>query len=280
MSRDPYDVAWYDEYLDRSPAATSSFSRGRSRSREYDPEWPRLYAREEERIRSALGDRVVRIEHAGLDVGARAAREAAHRHRARGARIRADEPSYVPDLEAAGYRVVIREPEWYEHRVFKGPDTNVNLHTFTAGCEEVDTMLLFRDHLRDERGGSGAVRAHEARARRVPVEVRAAVRRREDRRGSGDRGARQGRSSLRSSLRGDVGADASGHSGGVRFLAPIATAFLVAGLSACGGDSETARTLPTDVTVPDGDAAHTDRHAARDHGAGRDRNRGRAADRA
>ena len=32
----------------------------------------------------------------------------------------ADEPAYVPDLEAAGYVLRIREPEWFEHRLFKG----------------------------------------------------------------------------------------------------------------------------------------------------------------
>jgi GrpB-like predicted nucleotidyltransferase (UPF0157 family) len=37
---------------------------------------------------------------------------------------------------------------WFEHRVFKGPDTDVNLHVFTVGCPEVDQMLLFRDWLR------------------------------------------------------------------------------------------------------------------------------------
>jgi len=26
--------------------------------------------------------------------------------------------------EAAGYVLRIREPEWHEHRMFKGPDTN------------------------------------------------------------------------------------------------------------------------------------------------------------
>jgi GrpB-like predicted nucleotidyltransferase (UPF0157 family) len=30
-----------------------------------------------------------------------------------------DEEAYVPALEAAGYVLRIREPEWYEHRVFK-----------------------------------------------------------------------------------------------------------------------------------------------------------------
>jgi GrpB-like predicted nucleotidyltransferase (UPF0157 family) len=32
---------------------------------DYDPVWPRLYAREAARIRSALGERVVRLEHVG-----------------------------------------------------------------------------------------------------------------------------------------------------------------------------------------------------------------------
>ena len=42
----------------------------------------------------------------------------------------------------------IREPDWYEHRLFKGPDTNVNVHTFSDGCEEIERMLAFRDWLR------------------------------------------------------------------------------------------------------------------------------------
>src|SRR5436190_10147586 len=32
---------------------------------EYDPEWPRLYTREEARIREALGEHVRQVEHAG-----------------------------------------------------------------------------------------------------------------------------------------------------------------------------------------------------------------------
>ena len=114
---------------------------------EYDPEWPRLYEREEERIRSILGERVRRIEHVGstsvpglpakpvVDIILEVPDSS-------------DEPSYAADLEAAGYPLRIREPDWYEHRVFKGPDTNVNLHVFTEGCEEVDVMVRFRDHLR------------------------------------------------------------------------------------------------------------------------------------
>jgi len=60
----------------------------------------------------------------------------------------ADEPSYVPALEAAGYVLRIREPDWHQHRLFKGPDTNINLHVFTQGSEEARKHLTLRDWLR------------------------------------------------------------------------------------------------------------------------------------
>ena len=41
-----------------------------------------------------------------------------------------------------------REPEWFEHRLLNGPDTDVNVHVFSVGCSEIDRMLRFRDHLR------------------------------------------------------------------------------------------------------------------------------------
>ena len=60
----------------------------------------------------------------------------------------ADESSYVSVLEAAGYVLQIREPDWFEHRLFKGPDTDINLHVFSLGTSEIDRMLRFRDWLR------------------------------------------------------------------------------------------------------------------------------------
>jgi GrpB-like predicted nucleotidyltransferase (UPF0157 family) len=60
-----------------------------------------------------------------------------------------DEGAYVAAMEDAGYVLRIREPDWFEHRLFKGRDTDVNLHVFTAGCEEVGRMLRFRDRLRE-----------------------------------------------------------------------------------------------------------------------------------
>ena len=59
-----------------------------------------------------------------------------------------DEPAYVAPLESQGYALRIREPDWWEHRMLEGPDTDVHLHVFTLGCPEIERMLRFRDHLR------------------------------------------------------------------------------------------------------------------------------------
>ena len=116
---------------------------------DYDPAWPGLFAREAERIRAALGERVVLLEHTGsTSVPGLAAKPIIDMTLA--VPDSSDEESYAPALEAAGYVLRIREPDWHEHRVFKGPDTNVNLHVFSDGCPEIDRMLRFRDWLRTD----------------------------------------------------------------------------------------------------------------------------------
>ena len=60
----------------------------------------------------------------------------------------ADEPAYVPAMESAGYVLKIRERDWHQHRLFKGPDTDLNLHVYSFGCPEMDKMIMFRDWLR------------------------------------------------------------------------------------------------------------------------------------
>jgi len=75
----------------------------------------------------------------------------------------AKEAEYVPPLEGAGYKLHIREPGWYEHRMFKRPETDVNLHVFSAGSPEIDRMLAFRDWLRIDAGD----RELYARSKRV-----------------------------------------------------------------------------------------------------------------
>lgn len=114
---------------------------------DYDPAWPALFEREAARIRGALGNRALQVEHVGSTAVPRLAAKP----------IvdvllvvpdSADEAAYCPPLVDAGYVLRIREPDWYEHRLFKGPDTDVNLHVFSAGCPEIERHLLFRDWLR------------------------------------------------------------------------------------------------------------------------------------
>ncbi|HSK56085.1 MAG TPA: GrpB family protein [Jiangellales bacterium] len=69
-----------------------------------------------------------------------------------GVRDPADESTYVPELEARGYRLHIREPEWHEHRLLVRTDPAVQVHVFAAGSSEIDRMVVFRDHLRREVG--------------------------------------------------------------------------------------------------------------------------------
>ncbi|HEX2304400.1 MAG TPA: GrpB family protein [Gaiella sp.] len=145
--RDPDDVAAYDRELAEVTIGGPRPLLAPIEIRDYDSDWPRLYEQEEERIRSVLGAKVIRIEHVGstsvpglpakplIDIVLEVADSA-------------DEAAYVPAMESAGYVLRIREPDWFEHRVLKGPDTDVNVHVFTAGCEEVDRMLRFRDWLR------------------------------------------------------------------------------------------------------------------------------------
>src|ERR1019366_3390098 len=117
--------------------------------REYNPLWPELFEREAERIRHVAGGRVLRLEHVGstsvrglvakpvIDIVLEVVDSA-------------DEAGYAPALEAAGYVIRIREPDWFAHRMLKGSDPDVNLHVFSAGCPEIERMLKFRDRLRSD----------------------------------------------------------------------------------------------------------------------------------
>lgn len=122
-------------------------SSGPIRIVEYDPAWPGLFEREAARVQGVLGERALAIEHAGsTSVPGLAAKPIVDMILV--VADSADEPSYVPPMEAAGYVLRIRESDWFEHRLFKGPDAEINLHVFSTGCEEIERMLLFRNHLR------------------------------------------------------------------------------------------------------------------------------------
>jgi GrpB-like predicted nucleotidyltransferase (UPF0157 family) len=113
----------------------------------YDPRRPELFQHEAERIRAALGIQVLQLEHIGsTSVPGLAAKPTIDTLLA--VEDSADESAYLPALVKAGYMLTVREPDWYEHRMLKRRDGDVNLHVFSAACPEIDKVLLFRDWLR------------------------------------------------------------------------------------------------------------------------------------
>ena len=159
--RDPDDVASYEKLMAEVVIGGAEVLPDRIVVQDYDPAWPGRFEREAARIAGALGDRVVRLEHVGstsvpglpakpiIDIALEVPDSAA-------------ESAYVPDLEAAGYVLRVREPEWFEHRLLRAPDRTVHVHVFSAGCPETDRMVRFRDRLRDD----AADRDRYARAKR------------------------------------------------------------------------------------------------------------------
>ena len=147
---------------------------------DYDPAWPRLFAREAKRIRAALGDQIVLLEHVGsTSVPGLAAKP----------RIdillivpnSADEPAYVAPLEAAGYTLRIREPDWHEHRLLNGPDTDVNLPRLLARQPGDRPHAALPRLAPRPRRRPRPLRAHQARTRQPRMAVRPELRRRQDR---------------------------------------------------------------------------------------------------
>jgi GrpB-like predicted nucleotidyltransferase (UPF0157 family) len=113
----------------------------------YDPAWPAQYAAEAAKVRAALGERALVLEHVGsTSIPGMAAKPIIDIVLA--VADSADEDAYVPDLTAQGYRLHIREPNWNQHRLMKGAGPIVNLHIFTVGCPELRRMTAFRDRCR------------------------------------------------------------------------------------------------------------------------------------
>lgn len=111
-----------------------------------DPAWPDVFTQLAKRIRDALGDMVLDIEHVGstsvpglpakpiIDIDLTVLNSA-------------DESAWLPQLEAEGFVLKIREPWWYEHRCLKHLDPACNLHVFSPNCPETVRHKMFRDWL-------------------------------------------------------------------------------------------------------------------------------------
>jgi GrpB-like predicted nucleotidyltransferase (UPF0157 family) len=118
-----------------------------------DPTWPQQYDQLAHRIRQALGWRVLQLEHVGSTaVPGLAAKPIIDIDLTVAAPGR--EQDYIPALEAIGFRLAIREPWWYGHRVLQADEPQRNLHVFGFDSPELVKHRIFRDWLRgnpDER---------------------------------------------------------------------------------------------------------------------------------
>jgi GrpB-like predicted nucleotidyltransferase (UPF0157 family) len=133
------------EVLEPEPAA------GKVAVVDYDPAWPALFGAHAAKLRAALGPLALGVEHVGsTSVPGLAAKPVIDINLT--VASSADEGAYAPQLVAAGYRLIVREPDWFEHRMFKrgsgGAAPAANVHVFSASCPELARMGLMRDWLR------------------------------------------------------------------------------------------------------------------------------------
>ncbi len=116
---------------------------------DYDSAWPERFRHEDTKIREALGESALSVEHIGsTSVPGLAAKPIVDVLLV--VEDSGDEASYLPALEEAGYVLRVREPDFHEHRMFRTPQKDVHLHVYSAGSPEIGRYLLLRDRLRED----------------------------------------------------------------------------------------------------------------------------------
>ena len=125
-----------------------------------DPAWPAEFERVRALVEEALGDDALDVVHVGsTSVPGLAAKDVIDAELT--VADSADEDAYVPRLEAAGFQLRIREPDWEEHRLLRHHDPRTNLHVFSAGAVEPQRTTAFRDWLRGHPDDRDAYAAHK-----------------------------------------------------------------------------------------------------------------------
>ena len=114
----------------------------------YDPGWPERFRTRAAELRGALGERARLVEHIGsTSVPGLAAKPIVDI--VVGIDDPDDEDAYLPELDALGYELRVREPE---HRCLRvgdeSRDERINLHCYPPEHAEVRKYLLFRGRLR------------------------------------------------------------------------------------------------------------------------------------
>ena len=136
-----------DEYIQKVVVSGNADHNQTIVLKPYDENWPVLFEREKQRISTILKDKALMIEHIGsTSVPGLIAKpiidillvvEDAGK-----------EEDYVVDLVSHGYILRIKEPDFENHHMFLGPDTDIHLHVFSQGSKEIEKYLFFRNYLR------------------------------------------------------------------------------------------------------------------------------------
>jgi GrpB-like predicted nucleotidyltransferase (UPF0157 family) len=114
---------------------------------DYDTNWPKKFEAHARVMARALGSSALRIEHIGsTSVPGLAAKPIIDILVV--VKDSANESAYLPQLEAAGYTLRVREPDWNEHRMLRTPERDAHVHIYSDGCPEIERNLIFRDRLR------------------------------------------------------------------------------------------------------------------------------------
>ncbi|KAF2118624.1 grpb/dephospho-CoA kinase [Lophiotrema nucula] len=118
---------------------------------EPNPAWPQRFLDTEARIEAVLGSTAVAILHAGsTSVPGLPAKDVIDIDLV--VKDIKDEDSYVEALERLGFRFLLREPGWHQHRFFVDEGDRlgaypINLHVFGPDCPEVEKHRIFREWL-------------------------------------------------------------------------------------------------------------------------------------
>jgi GrpB-like predicted nucleotidyltransferase (UPF0157 family) len=114
---------------------------------DYDPAWVDRFAAARTLLEEALGGLIISIDHVGsTSVPGLPAKSIIDIDLL--INDTADESGYVPALDGHGYRLVLREPWWYGHRMLVSPAEDVHLHMWPKDAPEPIRHRLFRDWLR------------------------------------------------------------------------------------------------------------------------------------
>lgn len=115
---------------------------------DYNPSWVKDFSDLQFRIREALGPVALDVHHVGsTSVPGLSARSVIDVDLV--VADPADEASYVPALEAAGFTLYFRQPAYYGHRFLGCQTPDTNIHVYGPNCPDTARHLIFREWLNE-----------------------------------------------------------------------------------------------------------------------------------